>query len=189
MESRFQSFSGGRLDSFSFLINLPNICSLAPSTINFGGTPSRLNRTYIFSCASPFFAIRKDHVQPKDVPYICEYLLPCLEILPAIKVSGKKAWGKRSFVNMRSLVGNLREREGVKQVLTPLWVVLVTVWFARFAGIFQQLASVKWSTGCTSLDFILPAFEFDVISETETLTWYSSTQATILIDRRWCSNC
>ena len=42
----------------------------------------------------------------------------------------KNSWSKRLYLNMRSLVGKLCEREGVKQVLTPSWVVLVTVWFA-----------------------------------------------------------
>ena len=83
------------------------------------------------------------------------YLLPRLETLPAIKVSENNAWGKRSYLHMRSLVGNLFYREGVKQVLTPRWVVLVTVCFARFTGIFQRLASVKWSTGRPALGFIM----------------------------------
>ena len=70
---------------------------------------------------------------------------------------------------MRSLVENLREREGVKKVLTNHWVVLVTFRFKQFTGIFQRLASVKFSTGRTALDFIVPDFQFNVSSEIETL--------------------
>ena len=118
---------------------------------------------------SPFFAISKACVQKKYVPYIWAYLLPRSETLPAIKVSENNAWDKRPYLNMRSLVGNLCEREVYKQFLTPRWLVLVTVCFARFTGILQRLASVKLSTGRPALGFIVPDFVFDIRSEIETL--------------------
>ena len=79
---------------------------------------------------SSFFSIGKARAQPKYAPFIWAYLLPRLETLPEIKVSEKNTWGKRSYLKMRSLVGKFCEREGVKQVLTYRWVVLVTVCFA-----------------------------------------------------------
>ena len=76
---------------------------------------------------------------------------------------------------MQSLVGKPREIEGIKQFLNPRWVVWVTVCLAQFTGIFQRLASVKWSTDCPDFYFKVSAFEFDAISEIETLTLDSST--------------
>ena len=94
----------------------------------------------------------KAHAQPKDAPYIWEYLLPYLETLPELKVSEKNEGGKRSYLNMRSLFRNLCEIEGVKHVLTPRWVVLVAVCFPQFTGIFHRLPSLEWSTGRPTLD-------------------------------------
>ena len=76
-------------------------------------------------------------------------------------------------VNGRTLTcGHCSE---TSMVLTPSWVILATVCLTQFTEILQRLESVKWSTGRPDLNFIVPAFEFDVRSEIKKLACDSST--------------
>ena len=98
-------------------------------------------------------------------------------MVTAINVSVNNGWFVRSYLSPMSLVGYLLERDGWKTVITPLCVVLSIFSLARSLGTLHRLASVTWSIGFQALVLNEPVMFAVLNSESEQVTWYSSTCA------------
>ena len=72
--------------------------------------------------------------------------MPDADKQPDWRVSLKNGCGIRLYRNIRSLVGNLRDSVGWTVLLTPRWVVFLTVAQALSLGIAHRLAKVSPST-------------------------------------------
>jgi hypothetical protein len=95
----------------------------------------------------PFALHRASMCQPKGVAYAWAILLPCREMDPANNLSLNMVCNTRLYQSIWSLVGNCRERVGLRHVRTPLCVIITTVRFARSGEIIQQMAKVWGSMG------------------------------------------
>ena len=105
----------------------PRFCSLEPSIIISGGTPSCLNIRSRAKEASLFFVMGMVRDQQQDVANTWENLCPRWDAVPASNVSVNKGWGYLLYLSMRSLVGNLLMIEGFVTCHTPRWVVARTI--------------------------------------------------------------
>ena len=124
----------------------PRFCSLEPSIIISGGTPSCLNRLSREKGVSLFFVMGMVQDQTYDVANTWANLCPRCNALPASNVSVNKGWGNLLYLSMRSLVGNILMIEGFVTCHTPRCVVARTVVLALSSGMFHLFASVGAST-------------------------------------------
>ena len=124
----------------------PRFCSLEPSIIISGGTPSCLNGRSRAKGASLFFVMGMVQDQPYDVANTLANLCSRCDVVPASNVSVNKGWGNLLYLSMRSLVGNLLMIEGFVTCRIPRCVVAMIVVLALSSGMFHLFASVGAST-------------------------------------------
>ena len=124
------AYSDSRFSRSLFLNSFLTACSLDPSDIIVGGTPSRLKRRDRASWAWPLVAIGYKQVHPKLVSNNWEYLLPHLKTVPAISVSVNTSYGKRGYHSILSFVGRRMELTECNTFHVPHCDVFFTVRFA-----------------------------------------------------------
>ena len=124
----------------------PRFCSLEPSIIISGGTPSCINRLSRAKGVSLFLVMGMVRDQPYDVANTWASLWPRCDAVLASNVSVNKGWGNLLYLSMRSFVGNLFMIEVFVTFRIPRCVVAMIVVLALSSGMFHLFASVGAST-------------------------------------------